>query len=394
MTSIVDKIFYIGTNDRKKRLFENNWPLPNGVSYNTYLIADEKSALIDTLEYGSDPDYLDNISSLLGGKPLDYLVVNHLEPDHSSMIGEIIKAYPDVTIVGNCTTFKLLSNYYPVRDSQKLEVSDGSILELGYHKLTFAWVPWVHWPETMVTYDITDKVLFSCDAFGSFGTLDGGIFDDELNFDKYYLSEMRRYYSNIVGKWSDKVQLAFKKLEGLEIKIIAPSHGPVWRTSPQTPLSLYDKWSRHEADYGVVIAYASMYGNTEKMAEIIARAISEQGVKNIRIHDVSKTHVSDLLNDIWEYKGLILGTCAYNGEMHPMMAHLAHEISISNPRNKTIALFGSSSWNGAGVRDLRKYLTEKKFDLLEKGIEISGVAKEEKMKSVTEFAREFVENLK
>ncbi|MBR5610648.1 MAG: FprA family A-type flavoprotein [Bacteroidales bacterium] len=393
MTLISNKIHYIGTNDRKKHLFENNWPLPYGVAYNTYLIADEHPALVDTLEYGSDNDYLTRINTILEGRPLEYLIINHLEPDHSSMIGEILKAYPNVTVVGNCTTFKLLENYYPVPAEQKLEVMDGSTLSLGHHVLTFAWVPWVHWPETMVTYDTTDKVLFSCDAFGGFGTLDGGIFDDEIDFERNYLSEMRRYYSNIVGKWSDKVQLAFKKLAGLEIKIICPSHGPIWRENPGKVLGLYDKWSRHEAEKGVVIVYASMYGNTEKMADSIARAIAEEGIKNIRVFDVSKTHVSYLINEIWEYNGLILGTCAYNGEMHPMMHHLVHEISVANPQNKVVGVFGSSSWNGAGVRTLKKKLTEMKMDFIEKGVELSGVTTQEKLSGVKDFAKEFVNKL-
>lgn len=393
MTLISNKIHYIGTNDRKKHLFENNWPLPYGVAYNTYLIADEHPALVDTLEYGSDNDYLTRINTILEGRPLEYLIINHLEPDHSSMIGEILKAYPNVTVVGNCTTFKLLENYYPVPAEQKLEVMDGSTLSLGHHVLTFAWVPWVHWPETMVTYDTTDKVLFSCDAFGGFGTLDGGIFDDEIDFERNYLSEMRRYYSNIVGKWSDKVQLAFKKLAGLEIKIICPSHGPIWRENPAKVLGLYDKWSRHEAEKGVVIVYASMYGNTEKMADSIARAIAEEGIKNIRVFDVSKTHVSYLINEIWEYNGLILGTCAYNGEMHPMMHHLVHEISVANPQNKVVGVFGSSSWNGAGVRTLKKKLTEMKMDFIEKGVELSGVTTQEKLSGVKDFAKEFVNKL-
>lgn len=393
MTLISNKIHYIGTNDRKKHLFENNWPLPYGVAYNTYLIADEHPALVDTLEYGSDNDYLTRINTILEGRPLEYLIINHLEPDHSSMIGEILKAYPNVTVVGNCTTFKLLENYYPVPAEQKLEVMDGSTLSLGHHVLTFAWVPWVHWPETMVTYDTTDKVLFSCDAFGGFGTLDGGIFDDEIDFERNYLSEMRRYYSNIVGKWSDKVQLAFKKLAGLEIRIICPSHGPIWRENPGKVLGLYDKWSRHEAEKGVVIVYASMYGNTEKMADSIARAIAEEGIKNIRVFDVSKTHVSYLINEIWEYNGLILGTCAYNGEMHPMMHHLVHEISVANPQNKVVGVFGSSSWNGAGVRTLKKKLTEMKMDFIEKGVELSGVTTQEKLSGVKDFAKEFVNKL-
>lgn len=393
MTLISNKIHYIGTNDRKKHLFENNWPLPYGVSYNSYLIADEHTALVDTLEYGSDPDYLTNIDTILDGRPLEYLIINHLEPDHSSMIGEILRTYPDVTVVGNCTTFKLLANYYAVPQEQKLEVMDGSTLSLGHHVLTFAWVPWVHWPETMVTYDTTDKVLFSCDAFGGFGTLDGGIFDDEIDFDKFYLTEMRRYYSNIVGKWSDKVQGAFQKLGGLEIKIICPSHGPIWRENPGKVLSLYNRWSTHQAEKGVVIIYASMYGNTEKMADKIARALAQEGVKNIRVFDVSKTHVSYLINEIWEYNGLILGTCAYNGQMHPMMHHLVHEISVANPKNKVVGVFGSSSWNGAGVKTLKKELEAIKITPTEKCVELFGVTTDDKLQGVKEFAADFASRL-
>ncbi|MBR2298244.1 MAG: FprA family A-type flavoprotein [Bacteroidales bacterium] len=393
MTLISNKIHYIGTNDRKKHLFENNWPLPYGVSYNSYLIADEHPALVDTLEYGSDPDYLTNIATILEGRPLEYLIINHLEPDHSSMIGEILRTYPDVTVVGNCTTFKLLANYYAVPQEQKLEVMDGSTLSLGHHVLTFAWVPWVHWPETMVTYDTTDKVLFSCDAFGGFGTLDGGIFDDEIDFDKFYLTEMRRYYSNIVGKWSDKVQGAFQKLGGLEIKIICPSHGPIWRENPGKVLSLYNRWSTHQAEKGVVIIYASMYGNTEKMADKIARALAQEGVKNIRVFDVSKTHVSYLINEIWEYNGLILGTCAYNGQMHPMMHHLVHEISVANPKNKVVGVFGSSSWNGAGVKTLKKELEAIKITPTEKSVELFGVTTDDKLQGVKEFAADFASRL-
>lgn len=393
MTLISNKIHYIGTNDRKKHLFENNWPLPYGVSYNSYLIADEHPALVDTLEYGSDPDYLTNIDTILEGRPLEYLIINHLEPDHSSMIGEILRTYPDVTVVGNCTTFKLLANYYAVPQEQKLEVMDGSTLSLGHHVLTFAWVPWVHWPETMVTYDTTDKVLFSCDAFGGFGTLDGGIFDDEIDFDKFYLTEMRRYYSNIVGKWSDKVQGAFQKLGGLEIKIICPSHGPIWRENPGKVLSLYNRWSTHQAEKGVVIIFASMYGNTEKMADKIARALAQEGVKNIRVFDVSKTHVSYLINEIWEYNGLILGTCAYNGQMHPMMHHLVHEISVANPKNKVVGVFGSSSWNGAGVKTLKKELEAIKITPTEKSVELFGVTTDDKLQGVKEFAADFASRL-
>ncbi len=368
---ISNKIFYLGTNDRKKALFENNWPLPNGVAYNSYLINDNKTALVDTLEFGSKDDYLDQISALLSGKNLDYLIVNHMEPDHSSMIGTMLKFYPTLRIVSNIKAFKMLEAYFNIKPENFIEVKDGDILDLGYHKLTFHITPWVHWPETMMTYDTIDKVLFSCDAFGSFGTLDGGIFDDEINFDRYE-DEMRRYYSNIVGKYSNMVQKAFAKLSGVDIKIICPSHGPIWRSNPAKAIDLYNQWSRYESEEGVVIAYASMYGNTEKMADYVARLISENGIKNIRVYDVSKTHVSYILSDIWRYKSVILGSCAYNAGMHPMMEHLCHELSVIQPKDKNYALFGSYSWNGGGLKSLIAFAEKMSWNKVSEPVELMG----------------------
>lgn len=393
MIQISNKIYYVGTNDRRKALFENNWPLPNGVAYNSYIIADEHPALIDTLEYGSKGDYLEQISAAISGRQLEYLIINHMEPDHSSMVGEVLRAWPGVKVVGNARTFKLLESYYPLPAERLLEVKDCSELNLGYHKLTFAITPWVHWPETMMTYDTTDQVLFSCDAFGSFGTLDGGIFDDEIDFDLYYESEMRRYYSNIVGKWSNMVQKAFARLNGIPVKIICPSHGPVWRDNPAKVLSLYDRWSKNESEEGVVIAYASMYGNTGRMADYLARLISERGIKRIRVFDVSKTHPSYILNEIWKYKGLVLGSCAYNTGMHPMMTLLMHEISVSEPKNKVLGIFGASSWNGAGAKSLIEGAEKAKMTLTGPVVELFGNAGEDKMKKFEEFADNFVKEI-
>lgn len=389
MIQISNKVFYIGTNDRKKHLFENNWPLPNGVAYNSYIIADEHPALVDTIEYGSDADYLSNIDAALGGRNLEYLIVNHMEPDHSSMIGEILRRYPRVKVVANCKTFKILESYYPLEADNILEIKEGDILELGYHKLTFVMVPWVHWPETMVTYDTSDRILFSCDAFGSFGTLDGGIFDDTANF-AFYEEDMLRYYSNIVGKWSGMVQKAFRKLEGIPVNIICPSHGLIWRKDPGKVLALYDKWSRYEAEEGFVIAYASMYGNTEKFADEIARRISALGIRDIRVYDVSKTHVSYLLTAIWKYKGLILGSCAYNTGMHPMMALLTHEISVSAPQNKILGIFGGSSWNGAGVKALREFADKARMPLAADPAEFLGRPYKSDFDCLDDFAGKLV----
>lgn len=386
---ISKKAHYIGVNDRKKNLFENNWPLPYGVSYNSYLIADQKTALIDTLEFGSKDDYLEEIASILEGKTLDYLIVNHMEPDHSSMIGWIIKSFPRVKIVTNSKAFKMLDAYYGVNKESLYEVKDGDVLDLGYHKLKFVMTPWVHWPETMMTYDMTDAMLFSCDAFGSFGSLDGGIFDDEINF-SFFEDEMRRYYSNIVGKYSHMVQKAFEKLKGVPIKFICPSHGPIWRKNPDKAIELYNKWSLHEAEDGVVIAFASMYGNTEKMADYVARLIAETGVKNIRIYDVSKTHASYILNDIWKYKGVILGSSAYNSGMHPMMQHLCNELEVLNPKNKNYALFGSYSWSGGGLKSLIPFAEKMSWNRVADPVEIMGSPKISEMEGFKEIANKIL----
>lgn len=387
---VSNRIHYIGVNDRRKALFENNWPLPQGVAYNSYLISDEKSILIDTLEFGSKDDYIDEIEAILQGKPLDFLVVNHMEPDHSSMIGLLLRVFPSMKIIGNNKTFKILEAYYKLKPEQFHEVSDGQELDLGYHKLKFVMTPWVHWPETMMTYDMTDKVLFSCDAFGSFGTLDGGVFDDEIDFETRYEGEMLRYYSNIVGKYSNMVQKALAKLDGFPVKFVCPSHGPVWRKDPLKVISLYDKWSKYESEPGVVIVFASMYGNTEKMADYIARLIAEKGEKNIIIHDVSKTHVSYILRDIWKYSSLILGSCAYNAGMHPMMAQLCHELEVAAPKNKRYSLFGSYSWSGGGLKMLESFSSKMSWQLAEKPVEVLGIPDHDKMEGFISIADKLI----
>lgn len=369
--------WYVGANDRKKHLFENNWPLPYGVSYNSYLINDRQTALIDGIEFGADPGYLPKIAKILAGKPLDYLIVNHMEPDHSGMIAGILEKYPAVKLVGNAQTQKILGNYYNIKADNFHLVADGAELSLGETRLRFHTIPWVHWPETMVTYDTTEKVLFSCDAFGGFGTLDGSIFDTGNDLQEHYVSEMRRYYSNIVGKYSGMVQKALAKLSGLEIKMICPSHGLVWK-NPAEVVALYDKWSRYESEKEIVIAYASMYGNTEQMADFLGSMLGEKGYR-VHTYDVSKTHVSYIMSMIWKCRAVLLGTCAYNGFMHPMMEHLCNEIKIAQPKEKIFGLFGSSTWNGAGVKSLSRFMHENGFPVLENTAEIAGSYAEEKM---------------
>ncbi|MCG8410694.1 MAG: FprA family A-type flavoprotein [Bacteroidales bacterium] len=369
---VTEKVYWIGENDRRTELFENMWPIPNGVSYNSYLIVDEKTALLDTLEYGSSEDYLEKIERILNGRELDYLIINHMEPDHSGSIRMVVNKYPNVKLVGNLKTFKIVESYFGFKENW-FEIADNDELDLGYHKLKFVMTPWVHWPETMMTYDLTDKILFSGDAFGSFGTLDGGVFDDEIEFEEYYEADMRRYFSNIVGKYCNMVQKAFKKLEGVEVKYVCATHGPIWRKNAKKVLSLYNKWSNYETEDGVVIIYGSMYGNTAKLADFIARKLSEQGIKKIRVHDASKTHLSYLINEIWKYKGVILGSSAYNSAMLPSVENLTRTLEHMGVKNHLLGLFGSYSWNGGGVKNLHKFQEKIQWDLVADPVDIKGI---------------------
>lgn len=376
--NVTERIYWLGVNDRRKNLFENMWPLPNGVSYNSYLIKDEKTALVDTVEMGTDSGYLAWVENLLEGRDLDYLIINHMELDHAGEVGAIVRRYPNVQIIGNSKTFKILIAYYGELTDRLVEVCDGAELDLGHHLLRFVFTPWVHWPETMMTYDVTEGVLFSADAFGTFGTLDGGIFDDEIEFESYR-EEMRRYYSNIVGKYSNMVQKALAKLAGIPVHYLCPLHGPVWRKNPTRVIELYDRWSRYQARDGVVIIYASMYGNTAHIADYIARRLSQEGVKKIKVHDVSKSHLSYLISDIWKYKGVILGSCAYNTKMFPLMESLTRELEHMGVKNKYLGLFGSYSWNGGGVRNLNTFAETIGWEQVAPAADVFGTPTAEKL---------------
>ena len=355
MTQITDKVFYVGVNDRNKYLFEGLWPLPNGVSYNSYLIVDDKVCLIDTVEADFFVQYLENIREVIGNRPVDYLVINHMEPDHSGSIAFVKKYYPGIKIVGNKKTFGMMSGFYGVNEDTH-EVKNGDILNLGSNSsLTFVLTPMVHWPETMVTL-LTEKdasngqlqTLFSGDAFGCFGALNGGILDSRINCDTFW-PEMVRYYSNIVGKYGTPVQSALKKLAGIKIDYICSTHGPVWQSFIPRVLSMYDKMSRYDAGEGIVICYGTMYGNTERMAETIAHAASRAGIRNIVMYNVSKTHHSYILRDIFRYRGLIVGAPTYNTGLYHEMDVLLSEIARRDIKNHYIGWFGSHSWASKAV---------------------------------------------
>ncbi|MFI3294603.1 MAG: FprA family A-type flavoprotein [Rikenellaceae bacterium] len=390
--NVTEKIFWIGANDRRKNLFENMWPLPQGVAYNCYLIKDEKTALLDTVEMGSHSQFLSRVEEILDGRELDYLIINHMELDHAGEIGDIVRRYPRVQIVGNAKTFKILEGYYGITENL-VSVKDGDSLSLGHHNLQFVFTPWVHWPETMVTLDTTEGVLFSADAFGTFGTLDGAIFDDEMDVTKYD-DEMRRYYSNIVGKYSNMVQKAFAKLPVGDVKVICPLHGPIWRSNPSYVIDLYDKWSRYEAEEGVVLVYASMYGNTQIAADYMARRLAENGVRNIVVHDVSKTHLSYLISDIWKYKGVILGSCAYNAQMFPLMENLTRELEHMGVKDRKLGLFGSYSWNGGGVRNLLAFAENIKWEQVAPAADLFGTPTPEKLAACDAIAEAMAQAIK
>jgi len=364
---IAKDIFYVGVNDRQKHKFENMLPLPSGVSYNSYLIVDEKTALIDTVDISFGDIFIDKIQAQLKGRTLDYLIINHMEPDHSGSIRLIRKYYPDMVIVGNSKTLSMVDGYYGVADNT-LEIKDREILSLGIHQLQFHITPMVHWPETMMTYDINHKVLFSGDAFGCFGTLDGTVIDAEMNIDKYW-DEMIRYYANIVGKYGNPVQNALKKLTPLDFELICSTHGPVWKKYISEVVDMYDQMSRYHGEDGVVIVYGSMYGNTELMAETVAQGLAESGVKNIIIHNVSKSDSSVIIRDIFKYKGLIVGSPTYCNELYPEVESLLRKIEIRGVKNRVFGCFGSFTWASAAVKRLTTFVETMKWQSAELNVD-------------------------
>ncbi len=343
-------LHYVGVNDRSKTLFESLWPLPQGISYNSYLITDEQVALMDTVEAHFFELYLQNIHKAIGSRPIDYLIINHMEPDHSGCINLLRKYYPHLTLVGNAHTLRMVDGFYGT-GGNRLQVNNGSLLSLGERKLQFHLTPMIHWPETMMTWDQSGSILFSGDAFGCFGALNGGVTDTTIDISPYW-DEMTRYYSNIVGKYGAQVQKALQTLSHLPIEMICSTHGPVWTSEIHHVISLYHRMSRFEAHHGLVICYGSMYGNTLRMAELIAEGASEEGLQTIRMHDVSRTHHSYIIADIFRYRGLIVGAPTYNGQLFPDMENLLREISSRGIRHRLFGYFGSFTWAGQAIKQI------------------------------------------
>lgn len=353
-----ESVYWIGANDRETDKFEGLWDIPLGVAYNSYFVDDERTALVDTVKSSFMDDFLYRLNLLLDGRRLDYVIVNHMEPDHSGSLGMIRRLYPGVKYVGNAKTLEMLKNFFGIADDT-VEVKEGETLDLGRHKLTFATAPMVHWPESMATYDVTDRVLFSNDIFGGFGALEGGIFDDEANHD-WAIYEMMRYYVNIVGRFAAPALKALAKVRGLDVAMICPSHGPIWRSDPSHVMGLYEKWSRQETEEGVVVVYGSMYGNTKIASDVIARALSESGVKKVSVYDISRSNMSYVTTDIWKYAGLILSSCTYNMELYPPMASLLRLLENKMMKGRKIGLCGSYSWSSAALREMTEFVNRSK----------------------------------
>lgn len=394
VVNITDNVYWVGTNDRTTDRFENMWPLERGVAYNSYVIVDEKTVLVDTVEFGESEIFLDKVTQVLGDRDLDYLIINHMEPDHSGAVKDVIARYPNVKIVGNAKTFPMVEGFFGITENF-YEVKEGDKIELGKHTLQFFMTPMVHWPETMVTYEVTNKILFSGDAFGSFGALDGGIFDDELKID-FYEDEMRRYYSNIVGKYGATVQAALKKLAGLEIKYICATHGPIWRSHLDKVLTHYDNWSKlTPEEEGVVIVYGTMYGNTAKTANVIARRLALEGIKNVRVYDASKTHQSYILSDIWKFKGLIIGSASYNTAVYPAVEALLSKLELYGLKNRYLGMFGTYSWNGGGLRGIAAFAEKMRgIEVVGEGFEAFCAPKEDDFKKAEAMAIDMANKLK
>mgnify|MGYP002544686608 FL=1 len=393
---VTEDLYWVGGNDRQIELFENIFPLVKGVSYNSYLLLDEQTVLFDTADYAIGKQFIENVMSVLNGRNLDYIVVNHMEPDHCSLIGELLLHYPDVKIIGNAKTFPMIEQFFSFDLTGKtLTVKEGDTFCSGKHTFRFIMSPMVHWPEAMMTYDEKDKVLFSADAFGTFNALNGNLFNDELDFNREWLDEARRYYTNIVGKYGPQVQNVLKKASSLDIQMICPLHGPVWRSNLNFIIEKYNLWSRYEPEEkGVMIAYASMYGNTENMAEILAVMLAEAGVKNIHMHNISKTHVSELISDSFKYSHIVLASPTYNNGIYPLMDNYLEDMKALSLQNRTIAVLGNGSWAPQATKLISAKIKEmKNMRLLEASVTIKSSLKEAQLEELNSLSRQIAEEV-
>lgn len=345
---VTDDLYWVGTNDHRIALFENCFPVPRGVSYNAYVLLDEKTVLFDTVDWSGCRQFLENLEYVLDGRPLDYIVVNHLEPDHAASLEVVLGKYPDTKIISNEKAFMIMHQFgFSVDEHECIKVAEGDTFCFGTHTVTFVFAPMVHWPEAMVTFDVTNGALFSADAFGTFGALDGKLFADELDFDRDWLDDARRYLVNIVGKYGTHIQLLLGKAAGIldQIRFICPLHGPVWRKDLMYFIEKYDTWSKYLPEKkGVMIAYASMYGNTESAAQGLATRLCDRGITDVVMYDVSSTHVSQLISEAWKYSHIVLASVTYNLGIYPAMHNFLIDMKALNFQKRTFAIMENGSW--------------------------------------------------
>ncbi len=394
---VTEDLYWVGANDRRLALFENIHPIPRGVSYNSYLLVDKQTVLFDTVDWSVCRQFLENIEVLLAGRPLDYLVINHMEPDHGASIEEILLRYPKAKIISTEKAFMLMRQFGFHVDGRTEEVKEGDTKSFGRHVVTFVAAPMVHWPEAMVTFDTTNGVLFSADAFGSFGALDGKLFSDEVNFDRDWIDDARRYYTNIVGKYGPHVQALLKKAGGIDIKIICPLHGPVWRSNLGYFLDKYDKWSRYEPEEkGVMIVYSSMYGNTESASSALAAKLVEKGMTNVVMYDVSKTHVSYLISETFRLSHVVLASVTYNLGIYPPMHNYLMDMKALNLQKRTVAIVENGSWACKSGTLMREFVNNemKEMTILDEGLTLNSAMNEDNISQMDTLVGSIIESMK
>lgn len=394
--NVTEDLYWVGGNDRRLALFENIHPIERGVSYNSYLLLDKKTVLFDTVDWSICRQFLENIKSVLGDRPLDYMIINHMEPDHAACIEEIILRYPDVKVVCTEKAAMFMHQFGFQIDGKIVQVKEGDTMSFGKHNVVFVSAPMVHWPEAMVTYDTTNGVLFSADAFGSFISLDGRLFNDEVNFDRDWIDEARRYYTNIVGKYGPHVQALLKKAATIDIKMICPLHGPVWRNDFAYLLDKYNKWSSYEPEEkGVMIVYGTMYGNTEAAANDLATRLAEKGMTNVVMYDVSKTHVSYLISESFKYSHIVLASVTYNLKIYPPMLSYIMDMKALNLQKRTFAILENGSWAPQSGRLMRELIEEMKdMTILDSDMTVNSSLKEGDEDSMDAIADSIIESMK
>ena len=393
---VKDDLIYVGGSDRRLSRFENLFPIPKGVSYNSYVLLDEKTVLFDTADESISRQYIENVVHALNGRPLDYMVVQHMEPDHCAMIDDMLRRYPEAKMVCSAKAVGMFAQFYGTDVAARaLVVKEGDKLSTGEHTLHFVMAPMVHWPEVMVTYDEKDKILFSADAFGTFGALAGNIFNDEITFDTTWMNDARRYYTNIVGKYGVQVQALLKKAASLDIGMICPLHGPIWRKDLGLLLEKYQKWSTYEPeDKTVMIAYATMYGNTENAANVLAGMLADKGVKNIAMYDVSETDVSELVAESFRCSHLVLAAPTYNSRIQPKMEAYLSDIKALNLQNRTVAVIDNGTWAAtAGKQMIGTLEGMKNMTILENTISIKSALAENQLGALEALADELAKQV-